>query len=64
MTKKYPDDQRFQFVWLDGKVQDSYGRDVADAFRRLGYSAGAMRALDYACTVSSEESGVTGEGEV
>lgn len=37
----------FRFYWLDGKVEDGRGLDVADAFNRLGYSAGAIAALDY-----------------
>lgn len=38
---------RFRFHWRDGKTSDGDGKDVADAFTRLGYGAGAVAALDY-----------------
>ncbi|MHC4298016.1 MAG: hypothetical protein ACYS7Y_11995 [Planctomycetota bacterium] len=37
----------FRFHWLDGKVEDSTGRTVREAFTRLGYGAGALPALDH-----------------
>ena len=37
----------FKFYWLDGSVNEGEGLDEADALRRLGYGAGAIRALDY-----------------
>jgi hypothetical protein len=37
----------FRFHWRSGKPSEGRGRDVADAFSRLGYGAGAVRALDY-----------------
>lgn len=51
--KRYEDDRLFRFHWLTKKadgtpqVDEGHGRDVADAFSRLGYGGGAMRALDY-----------------
>ena len=38
---------KYRFYWLDGTTNEGEGRDVADAFTRLGYGAGAIRALDY-----------------
>lgn len=38
---------RYAFHWLDGKVDIGEGVNVSDAFTRLGYGAGAVRALDY-----------------
>ena len=37
----------YRFHWLGGLVEEGTGVDVADAFSRLGYSAGALAALDY-----------------
>lgn len=39
--------RQFRFHWLDGKTDEGYGQDAADAFTRLGYGAGAVAALDY-----------------
>ena len=48
MSARYSDDKLYRFHWRGtGGPQDGYGRDVADAFNRLGYSAGALAALDY-----------------
>lgn len=33
--------------WLDGKIEELEGRNIADAFRTAGYSAGALGAVDY-----------------
>lgn len=52
--KRYDDDQLFRFHWRpSGRIDEGYGRDVADAFSRLGYGGGAIRALDYYETVQS-----------
>lgn len=51
--KNYHGDRLFRFVWRTKKadgtpdVNEGYGRDVADAFTRLGYGGGAAAALDY-----------------
>lgn len=45
--KRYDDDKLFRFHWRHAAAQASYGRDVADAFGRLGYGGGAIRALDW-----------------
>jgi len=38
----------FRFHFLDrSKTEDGIGKDVADAFRNLGYGGGAIRAVDY-----------------
>lgn len=37
----------FIFIWNDGKTEIGEGENVANAFGRLGYSAGALQALDY-----------------
>jgi hypothetical protein len=41
--------REFEFHWLGGnpKVEIGKGVDEADAFRRLGYGGGAVKALDY-----------------
>lgn len=39
--------KKFKLYWLDGKTEIVAGRDIADAFSRAGYGAGAVRALDY-----------------
>ena len=44
----------FRFYWLDGKTEEAHGYDVADAFRRLGYGAGAVKALDYYKEIKEE----------
>lgn len=47
---QYPGDVLHRFHWLpegSGKTDEGYGRDVADAFSRLGYGGGAIRALDW-----------------
>jgi hypothetical protein len=60
-TKQYADDRLFRFVWLtkngrgEQDVEFGYGRDVADAFSRLGYGGGAARALDFWREVDSED---------
>lgn len=37
----------FTLYWLDGLTEQIFGYDIADAFRRAGYGAGALKALDY-----------------
>lgn len=44
MTKNK--DQLYRFHWRDGTVNEGAGKSVADAFTRLGFSAGAFPALD------------------
>ena len=39
--------KRFKLYWLDGEITEIKGHTIADAFRRAGYSSGALRALDY-----------------
>lgn len=39
--------KRFKFYWRDGTSNKYLGRDVADAFTKAGYGAGALAALDY-----------------
>ena len=38
---------KYRFHWLDGKISEGKGRDVAAAFTKLGYGAGALAAIDY-----------------
>ena len=35
------------FYWRDGKISIGKGNTTEDAFTRLGYGAGAIRALDF-----------------
>ena len=37
----------YKLFWLDGRQEVAKGWDIADAFRRLGYSRNAIRELDY-----------------
>lgn len=39
--------KRFRLFWLDKTMEDIYGDDITDAFRRAGLGGGAIRALDY-----------------
>jgi len=39
--------KKFEFHWLDGKIEIGEGTSVSDAFSRLGYGGGAIAALDY-----------------
>lgn len=41
------DEKVFKFHWLDGKTEIGKGSSVSIAFMSLGYSGGALRALDY-----------------
>jgi len=37
----------YRFHWLDGRTEEGKGSNVADAFTHLGYSQGALAALDW-----------------
>ena len=37
----------FIIHWLDGKVEEISGDNIADAFNKAGYGAGAVAAIDY-----------------
>lgn len=37
----------FIFHWLNGKIEKIKANSVSEAFMLLGYSYGALRALDY-----------------
>ena len=37
----------YRFYFRSGHLDEGKGHDVADAFRRLGYGGGAIRALDF-----------------
>lgn len=37
----------FKFHWLDHTVSIGKGTNATDAFTKLGYSSGAIRALDF-----------------
>lgn len=40
--------RRFRFHWkTGGKASEGLGLDMADAFTKLGYGAGAMPAVDW-----------------
>lgn len=41
-----PKEQTYYFYFLDGKKYSGPGRSVEDAFSRLGWGAGALRAVD------------------
>jgi hypothetical protein len=38
---------KYIFHWKTGKDEVISGRNISDAFNKAGYSAGALRALDY-----------------
>ena len=40
-------EKTFIFYWLNGKTDTGQGKDVVDAFSRLGFGNGALPALDY-----------------
>jgi ribosome modulation factor len=42
-----PQGRQFMLVWRDGKTETISGKDIADAFSKAGYGAGAIGALDY-----------------
>jgi len=37
----------FRLYWLNGETEIVEGLDIADAFRKAGYGAGAMSGLDF-----------------
>jgi hypothetical protein len=37
----------YRFHWINGGHVDGVGQSVEDAFTKLGYSAGALKAVDY-----------------
>lgn len=37
----------YKLYWLDGTSELINGEGIADAFRKAGYSGGAMEALDF-----------------
>lgn len=37
----------FQFYWVGGKLEQSEGISIADAFNRAGYGGGSINALDF-----------------
>ena len=37
----------FRLFWIGGSVELIKGDDIADAFRKAGYGAGAVRSLDW-----------------
>lgn len=39
--------KRFKFHWRDGTSNKYLGRDAADAFKKAGYGAGDLAAVDY-----------------
>ena len=45
----------FKVYWLDGKEEKIQGDNIADAFTRAGYGAGAIKALDYFEEVKGKE---------
>lgn len=47
--------RRFKLYWLDGKVEIVEGNDIADAFTKTGYGAGAIRALDWYKEITDNE---------
>lgn len=43
---------KYRFHWRSGPPSEGYGRDVAAAFTKLGYGAGALATLDYTEMIS------------
>jgi len=39
--------EQFTFFWMDGRRTMCEGTDPADALTKVGYGAGAIRALDF-----------------
>lgn len=39
--------KKFKLYWLSGRTETIEGTDIADAFTHAGYSAGAVRVLDW-----------------
>lgn len=38
---------KYTFHWDGGKTEIGYGNSAAEAFMKLGYGGGALRALDW-----------------
>lgn len=38
---------KFILHWLSGRIETVEGKDIASAFTKAGYGAGAIAALDY-----------------
>ena len=57
------DEKLYRFHWRSSasKPSEGRGRDVADAFSRLGYGGGAIKALDYYEVVSESSSSSSGD---
>ena len=47
MSANRYNDPAFTLYWLTGDKEIVYGRDIAEAFTKAGYSSGALRALDF-----------------
>jgi len=45
----------FKLYWLTGKEEIIKGVNIADAFTHAGYSAGAIRALDWYDPIEEED---------
>ncbi len=48
-------EKMYRFHWLDKTTSEGMGRDEADAFSRLGFGGGAIRALDYFEVIETED---------
>lgn len=46
---------KYRFIWNDGKENTGTGETPEQAFTNLGYGAGAIRALDYYEKVKDED---------
>ena len=42
-----PEQKKYTFYWRDGQVEEHLGITVSDAYSKLGYSAAALKLLDY-----------------
>lgn len=47
MISKYPDDKLYRFVWRDGSTTEGFGRDVVDAYKRLGLGSSVLASLSH-----------------
>ncbi len=48
--------KKFKLYWLcAGKTEIVKGKDIAEAFTNAGYSAGAIKALDWYEEVTEDE---------
>jgi hypothetical protein len=39
--------KKFKLFWINGETEIVEGLDISDAMRNAGYSAGAIKAVDY-----------------